>query len=397
MADMCWEAKDMDELAAVLTGLAKKRSIIKQAIARTVQHCMEWVSSTEDEVQRLCLINVLRSITEGKIYVECERAKVTRILAEIKENKEGDVKGAADIMQEVLVETFSSMSKREKVDFILEQIRLCLAVGEYQKALIISRKVNAKTFENADFEDLKLRYLTLMIQLAVHDARYLDCCKYYRAIYATKGIAGDVERVASALKLAVIFSVLAKQDREQAEVMADLFQEKGMESISLYRNFMRTFLTREIVRWPIVEAAFGGELRSFAPHLFGEDGESQVRWRDLCSRVIERNVRTIASFYTEITMVRFATLLDQSPERAEETLASLITSKMIHAKMDRPLGVIRFAKEKDAAETLNTWNDRVDALLALMVKTGHMIAKDEMIHAGSASSGRAAQKAENLA
>jgi 26S proteasome regulatory subunit N5 len=40
---------------------------------------------------------------------------------------EGDVAAACDIMLEVYVETFGALSKREKIDFILEQIRLCIA------------------------------------------------------------------------------------------------------------------------------------------------------------------------------------------------------------------------------------------------------------------------------
>lgn len=40
---------------------------------------------------------------------------------------DGDVVGACDAMLDVYVETYGSLSKREKVDFILEQIRLTIA------------------------------------------------------------------------------------------------------------------------------------------------------------------------------------------------------------------------------------------------------------------------------
>ena len=50
------------------------------------------------------------------------RSVLTRKLAGIKE-ADGDIEGACACMLEVYVETFGALSKREKIDFILEQIR----------------------------------------------------------------------------------------------------------------------------------------------------------------------------------------------------------------------------------------------------------------------------------
>ena len=49
-----------------------------------------------------------------QIYVEVERARLTHILAQMKE-KDGEVTEAANIMQELQVETYGSMERREKV------------------------------------------------------------------------------------------------------------------------------------------------------------------------------------------------------------------------------------------------------------------------------------------
>ncbi len=46
------------------------------------------------------------------------------------------------------VETYGSMEKNEKVDFILEQIRLCLAKKDSIRAQIISKKISIKFFDN---------------------------------------------------------------------------------------------------------------------------------------------------------------------------------------------------------------------------------------------------------
>ena len=59
---------------------------------------------------------------------------------------------AADIMQEIHVETYGSLSKREKVEFILEQMRLNLLRNDFVRTLIISRKINTKYFEHEEVQ-----------------------------------------------------------------------------------------------------------------------------------------------------------------------------------------------------------------------------------------------------
>ena len=77
--------------------------------------------------------------------MEVERARLTRLLARIAEER-GNAQEAAEIMQEVAVETYGALCKEEKVAFILEQVRLVLERGDYTRAQILAKKVNARTF-----------------------------------------------------------------------------------------------------------------------------------------------------------------------------------------------------------------------------------------------------------
>jgi 26S proteasome regulatory subunit N5 len=65
-------------------------------------------------------------------------------------------KEAFEMLQEVAVETFSSMERKEKYDFILEQMRLALITEQFNQAQIISRKINPKIFINDTDETLKV-------------------------------------------------------------------------------------------------------------------------------------------------------------------------------------------------------------------------------------------------
>ncbi len=77
------------------------------------------------------------------------------------------------------------MEKREKVDFLLEQMRLCLDNRDFIRAQIMSNKINRKVLTDPDCQDLKLRFYEQMIRYHAHDSTYIEICKYVQR--------GDVE------------------------------------------------------------------------------------------------------------------------------------------------------------------------------------------------------------
>ena len=67
-----------------------------------VQQCYAWVKDSmlpSKEIE-LKLIETLRTITKGKIYVEVERARLTHRLSQMQE-KDGDIAAAAKTMQDL--------------------------------------------------------------------------------------------------------------------------------------------------------------------------------------------------------------------------------------------------------------------------------------------------------
>ena len=156
-----------------------------------------------------------------------ERARVTRILSNIKKSK-GDIESATDILCELQVETFGSMSRREKTEFILEQVSLCIEKGDWTQAGILSRKISTRYFARKpkktpeqlekdkkereekekkrgpdeappepedDVTDLKLRYYEQQITLAKHDDKYLEACKHYRQVLDTEAVENNPEQL----------------------------------------------------------------------------------------------------------------------------------------------------------------------------------------------------------
>jgi len=374
---LCYEARDWKLLNEHVILLSKKHGQLKTATSKMVQEAMSHLDDTPNMETKLELIDTLRTVTEGKIFVEVERARLTRILSKIRED-EGKIEEAADILQELQVETFGSMEKREKTDFILEQMRLLLAKRDYTRTQIISKKINTRFFKDEENEDLKLRFYELMITHAMHEEQYLNVCKFYREVYNTVSIQADEKKWTEVLKNIILFIVLSPYDNEQSDLLHRIYSDPNLSKLPLYSELIKCFVTNELMRWPKIEEIYGSTLKETS--IFSSDEAGQKRWNELHNRVIEHNIRVIAKYYTRITTKRLTQLLDLNEQDAEEFLSKLVVSKTIHAKIDRPAGIISFKVNKSANEILNDWSNDINSLLGLIEKTCHLISKEEMVH-----------------
>jgi 26S proteasome regulatory subunit N5 len=120
------------------------------------------------------------------------------------------------------------MKRREKTEFILDQVGLCIDKGDWTQAAILSRKISTRYFARKpkktpeelekerkekeereknrdpddapeepedDVTDLKLRYYEQQITLAKHDDKYLEACKHYRQVLDTQAVEEDAEKL----------------------------------------------------------------------------------------------------------------------------------------------------------------------------------------------------------
>lgn len=373
-----YEANDWKQLNEIVMSLSKKHGLLKQAVTKMIQTVIGYLDTIQDIKIKLTLIETLRIVTEGKIFVEVERARLTKVLSSIRE-AEGNITEAADILQELQVETFGSMDRREKTDFILEQMRLCLAKKDYVRVQIISRKISTKFFENPDNHDLKLRFYEMMIKHALNGDNYLDVCKYYRHIYNTPSVKENIVKWGEILTTIVMFIILAPYDNEQSDLIHRIYEDPNLGKTPLFKQLVKSFITEELSVWGKIENNYGSILKQ--SYVFNHSTDDGVkRWKDLHSRVIEHNIRVIAKYYTRISSKRLAQLLELSLKEAEDLLSKLVVSKTIYAKINRPAGIICFVARKDPNTVLNEWSHNINSLLDLIVKTQHLITKEEMVH-----------------
>jgi 26S proteasome regulatory subunit N5 len=98
---------------------------------------------------------------------------------------ENDIREAASILQEVQVETYGSMDKREKLEFILYQMKIMLKKQDYVRFFIISKKINENNINDDEIADLKVAYFAYMASYFNHENRFADCTRAYRIIWET--------------------------------------------------------------------------------------------------------------------------------------------------------------------------------------------------------------------
>lgn len=93
--------------------------------------------------------------------MQVEYARCVLMIVKNKED-DNDILEAANILQEVQVETYGSMDKREKLEFILYQMKIMLKKKDFVRFFIISKKINENNINDDEIADLKIAYFAYM-------------------------------------------------------------------------------------------------------------------------------------------------------------------------------------------------------------------------------------------
>jgi 26S proteasome regulatory subunit N5 len=148
---------------------------------------------------------------------------------------EGDIATAADILQEVHVETYGSLSKRDKVEYILEQMRLTLAKQDYVRSAIVAGKINRKNLQEENMMEYKVKFFTLLTVLHRHEKEALELAKDYHAIYSTPAIQKDESQWLPALQSTIVFLALSQYGNEQQDMMQHLKLDANLEKVPSFQ------------------------------------------------------------------------------------------------------------------------------------------------------------------
>ncbi len=113
-----------------------------------------------------------------------EYARCVLMIVKSKED-DNDILEAAKILQEVQVETYGSMDKREKLEFILYQMKIMIKKSDFVRLYIISKKINENNLGDDAIADIKINFYSYLAIYHNHESNYYEASRCYRIIWET--------------------------------------------------------------------------------------------------------------------------------------------------------------------------------------------------------------------
>lgn len=373
-------SKDWELLDEQITVLSKKHGQLKDSIQTMIQTVIENLDKITDLDTKMKTIDVIRVVTENKIFVELERAKVTKILSDILLHEKNDLDKACEVLSELQVETYASMEMEHKIAYILDQIELNNMKGDFQFSKLLSRKILVRTLDK--FADHKLRYYQLIIEIALFENDYENIVKYNMNIYNIPKIQGNTDDALKYLKNIASYVVLTPYSNIQNDLISRVVIDKNLSKLPVEEELIKVFTTKELVSWKEFESGVVSKLLHESIFDVSTD-KGKLHVEDLKNRVIELNLRVIALYYSNIRLERLCELLELTQLETETFIIDLVSKGDLFAKINRPAGVVSFIKPKSENELLNEWSGNINNLLESIETIEHLINKEEMIHASS--------------
>jgi len=163
----------------------------------------------------------------------------------------------------------------------------------------------------------------------------------------------------------------------QSSLLNATLEDKNLSEIPNFRLLLKQLVTMEVIQWTSLWEFYRNEYEN--EKLLGGALGAKTE-EDLKLRIIEHNILVVSKYYSRITLKRIADLLCLSLQEAEKHLSDMVNSKSLIAKIDRPMGVVRFRTAQDSNGVLNSWATNLEKLLDLVEKSCHQIHKETMIH-----------------
>jgi len=390
IAKVAFDAKEYRQLNELLRILIKKRGQPKKAQIDMIQLCMKFVPQLPTKDQQIELVTAIKEVTEKKIFLEVEYARACLMLVKFNED-EGSLGEASRILQDVQVETYGSMDKREKLEFILYQMKMMIRLKDYVRLIIISRKINKKNIEDDGIEDLKILYYSYLIIYYTHENKFFDNATCYKAIYDTLkkkphvreklpqsidfGFSLDMRNL---LENYVLYLVIDSYGVEQVKHLLDLKEKYSddLEANPHLKNIADNMLSTELISVNV--SGYGLDKLE----LFTDKVEnSKVHLQALQKQLIQHNVRIISSYYDRISTKRMANLVGVDLDTAETELCDMINHKLVTARINRPDGIVSFKQKKTENEHLNEWRFDIHKILDLVDNTTNLINREYDVEA----------------
>jgi 26S proteasome regulatory subunit N5 len=145
------------------------------------------------------------------------------------------------------------MTKVQKADYILEQVRLTLLKKDFVRAHIVAKKINKKWLVAAGFGPIKIKFYTLMLEYYVKEGEMMELFTCYNSMYNTPQVQADPAQWQYYLPYAVLFVLLSPYGPTQNNMLHTLAADPKLKELDggAWHALVTHFVTPELAEWPL--------------------------------------------------------------------------------------------------------------------------------------------------
>lgn len=375
IAKLCKNFKRWKILEMQIFSIIKRHGQFKKTVQKLIQECISYIKQTPDITSRISFIDTLLTVSEGKIYLELERARLTMQKCQIFEYEKKDLRKAVEIVKDLQVETFNSVKQREKTKYIIEQIRLFLTIqdpGFFLRAKIRINNIKSKTLKI--FPDLSLKFHRLNLEVFYKEEEFF---KMSQTLLKLRNLIKFNQKEKNYIAIeAVMACVFANYNKEQKKLLLYLKEDKHVQTIEYCKKLLKRFITHELIHWP-----YDSKLKIFVSNFaFTVKFSKKQNLESIFEfRIIQHNIRTISLYYTYISTKRLSEFLKISSNIMEKFVSEMVVTKNIYASIDRLSNNISFQRKENEEYTIDQWSKQIDKIVHILETTSYQIQKEIMV------------------
>jgi hypothetical protein len=360
-----------DEVILSLRALINKRKQDQDSIKKVIK----MISSNNNNVD--FLKNLLIKVIEGRIYLEEERMEIAGKIKLIYGN---DIKNSFEILKEVPVETFTTITETKRSHFLFEQIRLAILLKNYEEAEQFVRKVRKGYLNRED----KMIFLNYSILLRIGQRQYLEVSKLFIELneidenkrHITLGSLYCIMSTRSEMKdkkkndLNSVKKELKKEEKSNVADIVDSFDAKADLLMKFYefknndesmRTHLKAFCSDLIIDFQVIDL-IGQCVKRYEE----VDFDKELLGRS----ILEHNFRVISKFFAKIGIDQAVSILKISENDLIDFVSEMVNEKYSTSKINQKDKIISFENK--------TWNNDVSNVLDKLISASYLIHKDTL-------------------
>lgn len=301
--------------------------ISRQVLTDVGNHLTHMPDDMSKTVSHFTLEKVQPRVISFEEQVACIRQHLSQIY-----EREENWKEAANVLGQIPLETGQKQYSTDyKLETYLKIARLYLEDDDPINAEGFINRASMLQAETKN-EQLQVMYKVCYARVLDYRRKFIEAAQRYNEL-SYRTIVAENERM-TALKNALICTVLASAGQQRSRMLATLFKDERCQQLPAYAILEKMYLDRIIRRT---------ELQEFESLLQDHQKASTIDGSSILDRAIfEHNLLSASKLYNNITFEELGALLEIKPEKAERIASQMITEGRMNGYIDQIDSIVHF-------------------------------------------------------